>query len=121
MPRKVLQLDGGFNFRDLGGYPSAQQTTVKWHRLMRAAHLANLTAADCQQLEDLGFKLVVDLRSTAEAQQFPDQLGPQMRRIHLPVFDNDETESAASTAQIQRLFARDPLGGIIACCASIVA
>lgn len=111
MPRKVLQLDGGFNFRDLGGYPSAQQTTVKWHRLMRAAHLANLTATDCQQLEDLGFKLVVDLRSTAEAQQFSDQLGPQMRRIHLPVFDNDETESAASTAQIQRLFARDPLGG----------
>ncbi|WP_125580783.1 tyrosine-protein phosphatase [Levilactobacillus cerevisiae] len=106
MPERVLNLTGGFNFRDLGGYQASDGRVTKWHTLLRTAHLANLTDEDYQQLEDLGVGLVVDLRSTAEVSQFPDRMGA-MKVVHLPVFDYDETESAASNEELQRLFERN--------------
>lgn len=111
MTARVLHLQGGFNFRELGGYLGTDDRPVRWHRLLRTAHLASLTPADCLQLQAIGVRLVIDLRSTAETQAAPDRLGPQMRYCHLPVFDDDEAESAASVAELQRRFSRDPRSG----------
>lgn len=111
MTARVLQLQGGFNFRELGGYLGAQGQPVRWHRLFRTAHLATLTPADWTELQTQGVRLVIDLRSTAETLAAPDRLGPQMRYCHLPVFDDDEAESAASVAELQRRFSRDPHSG----------
>ncbi|AYM02414.1 tyrosine-protein phosphatase [Levilactobacillus yiduensis] len=112
MPERLLNLTAGFNFRDLGGYQGSNGRTVKWRKLWRTAHLASLTAEDSQKLIDAGIGVVIDLRSTAEVQQFPDQLG-SLQSIHLPVFDNDETESAASAAELERLFSREHRGGYL--------
>ena len=40
---RVVALDGGINFRDIGGYINNQGRTVKWRKIMRCGHLANLS------------------------------------------------------------------------------
>jgi protein-tyrosine phosphatase len=55
-----------FNFRDVGGYPTADGRTVRWRRLFRSDTLSPLTTDDQQQLLDLGVRTVVDLRQAHE-------------------------------------------------------
>lgn len=75
-PSRVLNLEGGINFRDLGGYQSVSGQRVVWRKLLRCGHMANLTAADQQQLADLGLAFVHDFRREPEQQQFANQLPP---------------------------------------------
>lgn len=70
---RVLPLVGGFNARDLGGYPAAQGRTVRWGRLFRSGHLHNLTPDDQAYLERMGLRLICDLRLADEAARQPDQ------------------------------------------------
>ncbi|GEO66896.1 tyrosine-protein phosphatase [Levilactobacillus spicheri] len=51
---RVLQLAGGFNFRELGGYQTKSGQTIAWQRLLRTAHLSSLTGNDWDQLIDYG-------------------------------------------------------------------
>jgi protein-tyrosine phosphatase len=70
---RVLPLQGGRNFRDLGGYRSADGRMVRWGRLYRSGEMADLTPADYRYLNDLGVVAVCDLRSTSERQAAPTQ------------------------------------------------
>ena len=64
--RRIL-LEGCANFRDLGGYPTADGRTVKWRRLFRADAPNTLTEADVQSVTgDLGISAVIDLRNSDE-------------------------------------------------------
>jgi protein-tyrosine phosphatase len=86
--RQVV-LDGSFNFRDLGGYPTASGVFVAWRRLYRADGPHALSAADISRLPELGLRTVVDLRTVDEAEQrgrWVDHLGP-VTAHHLPMFD----------------------------------
>ena len=49
-PTRNLTLDGVFNFRDLGGYPTADGRTVRWRTIFRADGLGRLTAEDLEVL-----------------------------------------------------------------------
>ena len=49
---RLVPLEGGINFRDIGGYANDQGRTVKWRKIMRCGHLANLSDADLDHLED---------------------------------------------------------------------
>jgi len=68
---RVLTLDGGINFRDLGGYVNAQGKTVKWRKLLRCGHLANLSKGDIDALEKLSVTQVHDFRRQEEQSQSP--------------------------------------------------
>ena len=61
---RVLPLEGGINFRDLGGYRTTDSRTVKWQTVYRSGVMSNLTAADVKYLGKLGFQVVTDLRNT---------------------------------------------------------
>ena len=50
---RLVPLDGGINFRDIGGYVNTQGRTVKWRKIMRCGHLANLTEGDLDTLESI--------------------------------------------------------------------
>ncbi|WP_333770587.1 tyrosine-protein phosphatase [Streptomyces sp. IBSBF 2435] len=50
------------NFRDLGGYPTADGHVVRWGRLFRADSLGKLGGADWDRFLDLGVTTVIDLR-----------------------------------------------------------
>lgn len=68
---RVLTLEGGRNFRDMGGYRGAGGRRVKWKRLYRSGSMAALTAADYAQLAALGVRAIVDLRTTGEREMMP--------------------------------------------------
>ena len=68
---RILPLQGGVNFRDLGGYPSLSGGTVVWGKLFRSGTMSDLTAADFQYLSQLNIKTLCDLRSREELKTEP--------------------------------------------------
>jgi len=68
---RVLPLQGGRNFRDLGGYRTADGRTVKWGLLYRSGQMHDLTPADYVTLQKLGIRTVCDFRDTAERTKEP--------------------------------------------------
>ncbi len=65
-PLRHLNLAGASNFRDLGGYPAAGGSTVRWRRIFRSNHLGHLTDADVAVVRRLGVKSAFDLRGVEE-------------------------------------------------------
>ena len=63
---RVLPLQGGRNFRDLGGYRTADGRMVKWGLLYRSGQMHDLTPADYVTLQKLGIRTVCDFRDTRE-------------------------------------------------------
>ena len=88
-PRRLIALDGVHNFRDLGGYPTADGRTTRWGRLYRADGLFRLTTDDVEALRPLGLRTVVDLRTHEELElrgRFPVEAHP-VAFHHIPVLD----------------------------------
>ena len=63
---RVIPLSGASNFRDVGGYPTADGHRVKWGQIFRSNALSELTAADYKTVDGLGITLVCDLRTDQE-------------------------------------------------------
>ena len=60
---------GAFNFRDLGGYPTAERALIRWGRLFRSDTLHELTAVDVEVLRSLGLATIIDLRTARELER----------------------------------------------------
>lgn len=73
-------LEGGGNFRDLGGYRAEDGRLVRWGMLFRSGSLAHLTAADRELLASLGIRTVCDLRTTTERASEPTSWKPETVR-----------------------------------------
>jgi len=67
----VVPLEGGSNFRDLGGHRTPMGRTVRRNAVFRSAHLGGLTDADRAALGRLGVRTIVDLRGVNEAAETP--------------------------------------------------
>lgn len=89
---RVVPLPSAPNFRDIGGYATADGRRVRWGRVYRSGMLSQLSEADLIRLGAMGLRLVCDFRSLEEITESPDRLpgdpGPQY--IHLPVFIEDQ-------------------------------
>src|SRR5580692_11651495 len=88
-PSRRLAFDGCFNFRDLGGYPTADGRRTRWRRLFRADGLSRLTEGDMALLATLGIVTVIDLRTVLEADtqgRFPRDVDG-VTYHHLPLTD----------------------------------
>jgi protein-tyrosine phosphatase len=72
MPERLVPLEGGFNFRDLGGYATVDGRSVRRGRLYRSGSLSGLTEADCAQVAGLGLRTVCDLRTNSEREREPN-------------------------------------------------
>jgi protein tyrosine/serine phosphatase len=81
-----VRLQGSCNFRDVGGYETADGRTVRWKRLYRSDGLAGLTEEDLVVLGPLGVVTMIDLRSHDElAETGPSPLAAAgARHHHLP-------------------------------------
>ena len=71
-PRRI-PLDGAVNFRDLGGYETADGRRLRWGRVFRSDSLAELSAADLSRLEGLGVRTVCDFRGEPEREHKPNR------------------------------------------------
>lgn len=109
---RMLDVTGGINFRELGGYPTIDGHTVKWHKLVRTAGLADLTPADQQHLSDYGVITDVDFRSKDEQRQAPDKVPAGVTYRFLPVFPaDDETDASASQEELAARFSKNDQAG----------
>jgi protein tyrosine/serine phosphatase len=64
-----IRLQGSYNFRDLGGYTTAEGRSIRWERLYRSDALFRLTQDDLETLKPLGISTLIDLRTMAEVER----------------------------------------------------
>ena len=70
-----IQLQGQPNFRDLGGYRTADGRTVARGEVYRSGGLAKLTDEDLYTLQGIGIRTVVSLLSSNEIKRYgPDRV-----------------------------------------------
>ncbi|MEO7691549.1 MAG: tyrosine-protein phosphatase [Sphingomonas sp.] len=63
---RVLPLQQGSNFRDVGGYPAVRGKHVRWGLIYRSGGQPLLTDADVDEIHALKLANLVDLRSSEE-------------------------------------------------------
>ncbi len=102
MPNRLLDINSGHNFRDLGGYRTTDGRTIKWRQLLRTGSLANLSDDDLTTLAKIPVTQDIDLRGQAEVRQMPDRVPQTATYYHLPVFDEDETDASHSNDEIAK-------------------
>jgi protein-tyrosine phosphatase len=69
---RLVPLQGGLNFRDLGGYRTADGRRVRRGKLFRSGSLSKFTDEDCAYVAGLGLKTLIDLRTTDERTREPN-------------------------------------------------
>lgn len=69
-----LPMDGGYNFRDLGGIKTTDGKFVKWGLIFRSDDLHNLTDGDLNYLASIPLISLVDFRSEEEINMAPDKV-----------------------------------------------
>lgn len=69
MQNRILTLEGVRNFRDFGGYDTADGGRVRPGMLYRSAHFAEATDADIEKIRALGIATSCDLRRPEERKQ----------------------------------------------------
>ena len=92
---RLLPLEGGRNFRDLGGYVGADGKLVRWGRIYRSGVMTELTANDLVYLSDLGVNAVCDLRSLDERNREPAPFSGEAAPT-VVAFDYDMGQTMAS-------------------------
>ncbi len=71
---RLIPLEKGSNFRDIGGYEAAGGKHVRWGLIYRSGATPLLTDADVARVKALGLKDMVDLRSSEERVLAPTRI-----------------------------------------------
>lgn len=68
---RIIALDGGHNFREVGGLASGAGRRMRRGLVWRSAGLDLLTSLDCDRIHELGIRTIADLRTSHERGLFP--------------------------------------------------
>ncbi len=82
---RVVPFEQVFNFRDLGGYHSADGHMVRWRTLFRADGVHRLTIDD---IAPLGVRTVLDLRTPGEIEERGRFTHDSVGYHHLPILES---------------------------------
>ncbi len=82
---RLVAFDHVFNFRDLGGYHTADGRVVRWRTLFRADGVHRLTIDD---IAPLGVRTVLDLRTPAELDERGRFTHDSVGYHHLPILES---------------------------------
>ncbi|MDR2475229.1 MAG: tyrosine-protein phosphatase [Bacteroidales bacterium] len=80
--QRFLKMDSVVNFRDLGGYTTADKKSVRWGKFYRSGRL-NLSDKGKELFNSLRIRTVIDLRSKGE--QLVKSKPVNANMIHIPV------------------------------------
>jgi protein-tyrosine phosphatase len=83
---RILSLEGGCNFRDIGGYTGHQGRTVRWGKVFRAGVLSYFRHSDHDRLHSLKVRAICDLRRADEREREPTRWPD--RQTHALFFDD---------------------------------
>lgn len=84
--KRILNLEGAINLRELGGYPTKNGTTIKYNKLLRSGDISNLTGKSLAYLKKYGLKYVVDFRSDDEQRNWADTTSDFYKIYSDPVY-----------------------------------
>lgn len=73
LSERHLPMEGGYNFRDLGGFKTKEGKYTKWGKLFRSDDLNHLTENDLNYLASIPMNTIVDFRSGQEIEKAPDK------------------------------------------------
>ena len=97
-----IELEGCFNFRDLGSYTNAAGRRMRGGQVFRADGLQRLTEADLGRLcGEIGLASVIDLRSSDEVSE--DGRGRIEQHVeihHVPLFERARSHARADRHEI---------------------
>lgn len=104
-PGTQLPFEGGNNFRELGGYVADEGKTIKWGQIFRGIPTSLLSSnADRKLLDSLNLRLILDLRSEAEAAKQPNYVPDGARLVRIcGLCHPDGTEIAFSPEDKEKL------------------
>ena len=80
---RQLPMNGGYNFRDLGGYRTSNGQFVKWGKFIRSDEMNSLTENDLSYLASLPLVSIVDFRSEKEISNKPDKLPANIKNTFI--------------------------------------
>jgi protein-tyrosine phosphatase len=106
-----LPLDGTRNVRDVGGYPAGSGRRTRWRTLLRSDELTRLPDHARGDLEQLGLRLVIDLRWPEELERAPNVFlgSSHVRYRSIPLLKDDPTPHAGLAGMYRHVFdARAP-------------
>lgn len=84
--RRILPIEGGYNFRDLGGIKTENKTQIKPNHLIRTDELSQLSDNDLDYLAHLNVKTVIDFRTKDERTHSVDKVpSSTVNEIHLDI------------------------------------
>jgi len=85
-PAETVVVDGAPNFRDIGGYETANGQRVRRGKLFRSGMLVGVSDEGVAALQALGIRTVVDLRTQVEVDALgPDRLPDSARVVQIRV------------------------------------
>jgi protein-tyrosine phosphatase len=81
-----VALEGQPNFRDVGGYETADGRKMKWGEIYRSGQMPDLTDADVERLEELGIRTVVTFLVPKEIEKYgEDRMPAGAEEVRLPI------------------------------------
>ena len=89
---RQLTIEGAYNVRDLGGYPTAGGGQTRWRAFLRADSLHKLPPSSQARLVEYGVGTVIDLRRTRETVETPNVFADstQVRYLHINMIGDTE-------------------------------
>lgn len=80
LAERHLPMEGGYNFRDLGGIRTIDGKYTKWGKIFRSDDLHKLTDSDLDYLSSIPLVSIVDFRSAQEAETAPNKVPSSVKR-----------------------------------------
>lgn len=80
---RYIEMDEILNFRDIGGYFTADDKQLKWGKIYRSGHLSNANLFDQEKLKRLGIKTIIDFRTQEERDNQPYFIN--ITKINIPI------------------------------------
>ena len=111
LSNKSINITSGRNFRELGGYETLSGKKIKFHKVLRSGHLADLSEADRHYLTNYGVRYDIDFRSKEETKKQPDRIPENVQYDFNPVFSDDLTNSSKSIDALETEAEKDPQFG----------
>lgn len=96
MRQRILNVPGGLNFRDFGGYETVDGGRVKHGRLFRSGELSRLTDVGREAFGALGIGLICDLRRPDERADYPTPF-PEALQLRVPIDPGSSVELRSAT------------------------
>jgi protein-tyrosine phosphatase len=85
-----IKIEGCYNLRDVGGYPTHDGRRTRWRTLLRSDSPHRLTPASWRELHGYGVRTIIDLRRPGELLHMGYSVEVAgVRYRHLPIFDDE--------------------------------